>query len=156
MYMKYIIVLIITVNTFLACNSKQSEIQNSDSGKIQAKAIPVLYIQTITAVGTGDKQKMTKAITIINSDYFEVSLNSFGNVNPNQAGDSGFRAGKEIESPKIDVEFRSVFFDVTDKDGTILEFKTSTQFLNFMSERGYEMVDQIKSKYHTDYTFKKK
>ena len=155
--MKYIVILIITINAILACSPKQSETQTLDSTEVQkSKAIPILYIQTVTVIGTGDKQKTTKEITTINSDYFEVSLSSYGNVNPNKAGDSGFRAGKEIENPKIDAEFRYVFFDITDKDGTILDFKTSTDFLNFMSERGYEMIDQIKSKYHTDYTFKKK
>ena len=33
---------------------------------------------------------------------------------------------------------------------------TSTEFLNFMSAHGYDLVDQIPNQYGGDYTFKRK
>jgi hypothetical protein len=42
------------------------------------------------------------------------------------------------------------------KEDKAKKFKNSTEFLNFMDARCYEMLDQKKEKLRTDYTFKKK
>jgi len=59
--MKYIVILIIAINAIIACSPKQSETQTLDSAEVQkSKEIPILYIQTVTVIGTGDKQKPQK------------------------------------------------------------------------------------------------
>ena len=52
--------------------------------------------------------------------------------------------------------FEFVEYVITDEKGKLLKFNTTTAFLNFMSERGYSLLDQVKNKYSIDYTFKKK
>ena len=107
---------------------------------------PKIYIKTTTLIG----QNKSDSLSIVNTDYFDVGLCQFVDRS------KGYYAGKDIENPTSTENFRSIFFKVSNEDGSELYFKTSTEFLNFMSERKYEMVSQTTSKYCTDYTFKKK
>lgn len=61
-----------------------------------------------------------------------------------------------IITPESAENFKSVFLTIVNKDGGEIKFMTSTEFLNFMSGHGYEMVAQIPNEYGGDYTFKKK
>jgi hypothetical protein len=45
--------------------------------------------------------------------------------------------------------------DPTTADTAAVSFQEPTEFLNFMSGRGYDLVSQERAKYHIDYTFKK-
>jgi len=108
-----------------------------------------LYIITTTVHGM-DKQEVRKdTLTMIDSDYFEVSLQPMMNG-------AIYKAGKDLVKPSIGREFQMVFFEVVDKEGKKLRFKDTTEFLNFMASKGYTMVDQTKGKYNTDYTFRKR
>ncbi len=84
-------------------------------------------------------------VSEVKDDYFEISLHSM------QSG-TNYKASKEYK----DSEGDWVFIDIVDMEGERIRFTNSTEFLNFISERGYEMVDQSKEKYITHYTFKKK
>jgi hypothetical protein len=103
-----------------------------------------LYIITSTTVGKETSYDSTR----VNSDYFEVGLG--------EVEGKGYRAEKTLQNSRPGEKFRYVFFLITDKNGHIPYFNSSTDFLNYMSKRGYEMADQIKNKYGADYTFKKK
>jgi hypothetical protein len=107
-----------------------------------------LIIKTTTVIGTGKDQKEDDVISEVTSDYFEVGLS--------EQTTGGYLAQKDIVLPKIGEPFKFVFFRILQKDGTNINFMTSTEFLNFMSAHGYEMVDQLKNDYGADYTFKKK
>lgn len=108
-----------------------------------------IYITTFTMTSNGDKKndKVVKETTILNTDYFEVSFELISN-----------KAYKNIEKSSSEdlPNFKLMTIGVTDEKGNWLNFKTSTDFLDFMSKHGYKMVDQKKSEYSTDYTFKKK
>lgn len=108
----------------------------------------VIYIQTSKVDGMDDNQKRKDTITIIESEYFEVKLSS--------VNDGSYIAGKQILKPQIGKEFKTEFFKVVDEKGKEMEFKTPTDFLNFMDKGGYEVKDQTAQKFGIDYTFKKK
>lgn len=88
--------------------------------------------------------------TEVASEYFEIGLYSY------EGGDH-FTTKKDLEDV-IDLDHpqntRSKYFEIVEND-SLKSFSSSTEFLNYMSERGYEMVDQSKLRYHTDYTFKR-
>lgn len=50
---------------------------------------------------------------------------------------------------------RSVSLQITDSKGTLQEFATPTDFLNYMAARGYLLQSEIKGKYSSTYRFKK-
>jgi hypothetical protein len=120
-----------------ACNTSKSS-SKSDQ----------LYIKTTTATGTGENQKVVEVISEVTSDYFEVSLSALI--------DGTYEGEKTIEESTSVVNYKYIFFQISDKDGVLIKFKESTEFLNFMSAHGYEMIDQVKNRYGGDYTFKKK
>jgi len=107
-----------------------------------------LYIKTTTAIGVGENQWSTEAVSEVTSDYFEVILSSLT--------DHVFEGEKILEKPTSKENFKYVFFVISDKDGNQIKFKESTEFLNYMSAHGYKLVDQVKNDYGADYTFKRK
>jgi hypothetical protein len=109
--------------------------------------LPGLFIKTSTVEDVGENQIRKDSITVVNSDYFEIGLYQYSN------GSS--TAEKTIENSVLVENFKMRFFHVTDSLGNSLRFQSSTEFLNFMSARGYVMVTQAPKKYVTDYTFKK-
>jgi hypothetical protein len=112
------------------------------------KRAETLYIETTTANGSGNDMKVDKVVSTIATDYFEVSLEA--------QTTGGFLAQQDIVIPEVGIPFKAVFFRICEKDGTNIKFMTSTDFLNFMSSHGYEMVTQIPNEYGGDYTFKRK
>lgn len=108
----------------------------------------ILYIKTEDITGSGPNQIEKETIGIINTDYFEVKLHA--------QTTGGFLAQKTIVEPKIHETFKYVFFTIVKEDGTKINFPTSTEFLNFMSARGYDMVSQLEDQYGNFYTFKRK
>ena len=70
-------------------------------------------------------------ITTVESEYFEVKLSSVSNG-------AFYVAGKQLLKPQIGKEYNTEFFKVVDKRGKELEFKTSTDFLNFIDKGGYK------------------
>jgi hypothetical protein len=119
----------------------------NNSPKASSKA-ETLYIKTTTAEKIGKDMKKSEVVSKINTDYIEVGLSS--------QTTGGYLTQKDIVEPKLDIPFKSVFFQVCQKDGTNIKFMTTTEFLNFMSAHGYDMVTQIPNQYGGDYTFKRK
>ena len=108
-----------------------------------------LLINTRTVTGSGENSKVTSVISTIESDYFEVTLSELSD-------EPKFIAKKDLIEPSSMENYKYVFFNISDEEGENLKFDTSADFLNFMSERGYNLVDQVKNKYGGDYTFQKK
>jgi hypothetical protein len=126
-----------------SCNNTPKNSSTNNSKKTEK-----LYIKTISATGVDKNQVKTETISEVTTDYFEVGLGSLTT--------GGYSGQKDIITPEVGKEFKFVFFYIVKKDGSNITFTTSTEFLNFMSARGYEMVDQLKNNYGADYTFKKR
>lgn len=104
-----------------------------------------LIIKTTDVTGIDEKQVKKETISEVN---FECELSA--------QTDGGYHAQKDIVTPKSVDNFKFVFFTIVDKDKKEIHFMTSTDFLNFMSSHGYELVTQIPNQYGGDYTFKRK
>ena len=100
---------------------------------------PQLFIKTVNAAGSDEKQMKKDSLTVVNAHYFEVGLYE-----------------TEDEPGSFAAKNKGALFDVVREDGSDIRFKSSAEFLTFMSELGYELVDHLNFKYHTDYTFEKK
>jgi hypothetical protein len=130
---------------FVSCiQSSQNRTKNVDK-----PSRPQVFVKLSTTTGVNEKQITKDSNYVIENDYFEVGLYSVGQG-------KSYIAEKEIEEPRSIENFKSVTLYIVDSTQNPISFKSSTEFLNYMSERGYEMVDQEKLKYHTDYTFKRK
>lgn len=141
-----------------SCESKQNKIKQID------KSVKDSYDTIINNTKSNDLYTVTwtgivkdiEGVKVIkdsvkknNSTYFEIGLYIMGDYET-------YTAEKKIVKPVVGRDFKSVSLNITDKDGNILNFKSSTDFLNFMSECNYEIVAQTKYKYYTEYTFKRR
>lgn len=130
--------------------SKTDEHSNKQENESKKETLSSIYITTYTAnQKKGEKMTVDNKTSIVNSDYFEIGLGIMGD-------NKTYMTNKEIEKPTMADDFHSVSISITDEKGDLIKFSGTTEFLNFMSSHGYEMVDQVKNKYGADYTFKKK
>lgn len=125
-------ILLLAIALFISCNQTEK-----------------LYIRTYTTITEDGKQVTTDTVSAVNGDYFDIDLNSVNNG-------EHYIGSKNIESPTSMENFRLIRVAVTDDKGDVLKFKSTTDFMNFMSVRGFEMKDQKDKRYGTAYTFKKK
>jgi len=105
-------------------------------------AVHLNKITTIDTVST------TKSYDLID-DYFNVKLSSV-----TQPTGKYYIAKRENSISTNPFQFEQIV--IVDELGKTTHFTDATEFLNFMSARGYEMASETKSKYGGDYTFKKK
>jgi hypothetical protein len=85
---------------------------------------------------------------MVDSDYFEVSLGVMGiGLATYYYGNKNIEKGQSVEN------FTSKYFNIVEND-SIVKFNGSREFINYMSERGYEMVES--NNVSNDYTFKRK
>jgi len=108
-----------------------------------------VIIKTTTRQSIQGKKTEDSVVGVLNTDYIEISLDSYDNA-------QHYEANKDLEKTyKSTTDYKFVLLKVIDNQGNPIQFKTSTDFLNFMSEKGYKMVDQKKGEYNIDYTFNK-
>ena len=108
------------------------------------KAQQPLFIKTLTAIG----DKNSFVITKVESKYFDVKFSIMENGN--------YTAGKTILEYTVKNPNKTILFIISNKIGDAVFFKSSSDFLNYMDARGYDLENQIPNKYGADYTFKKK
>lgn len=134
---------------FCPRNSASQGIQNALNTVKITQSKPV-YISTYTSFKKKDGEMGLKTeVSKLNTVYFEIDLMSVSADNTN-------RAEKEVE-PLTSLEtLHSVSIRITNKESDPILFNNSTDFLNFMDTRGYEMKDQQKRRFGISYTFKKK
>jgi len=108
------------------------------------KAYPKIYLNTRIAK-IDPKGEMIKhdSLWILSHQYFEISLNLLLNN----------KYGADKNDIVTQEKIRSI--SIVDSKGQPKDFNSSSEFLNWMYSHGYEMKDQTKSKYKTDYTFRK-
>lgn len=147
---KHLVSIMLIFSLLIACTNEKKEVTQKPNETNEIVPTPKLYVQTVTIVGVDENEKTSKKSTVIDSDYFEIGL--FSLVDKSK----GFHAKIDIEKPESIDNFRMVFAQIVDERDSAIYFRGSTEFLNFISERGYKMIDQVKKKYSTDYTFQKK
>lgn len=119
-------------------------------GSCTKTEVPKLYIKTLTSTGVissieGAVQKDT--VSLYTDDYLEISLNlNTGGI---------YKANRVIEQETHEENFKVVTFFISNEQGQVMTFKTSTEFLNYMSIRKYELVSKDEYQYRTDYMFRK-
>lgn len=105
----------------------------------------VLHIVTSHVFESNGEQKVKDSVTVFDADYLEVDLNSY------RRDSLHWFEGKKETGNGLD------FFKIADQSGALIKFQNSTEFLNYLSGYGYEMVkEEQKSRYVTSFTFKKK
>jgi hypothetical protein len=108
-----------------------------------------LYLHILTVNGDSRKDTVAK----VNTEYFEMTLSS----RTMQNGDRDYMAHKVLERPEDFEGFRLKEAYLVSENDSSMWFDSHDSFLNYISERGYDMVDQKpEGKYSIDYTFKKK
>ena len=130
-FMKVVVLLLLMTS----CHPK------TETQQVSGVEIPKLYIKTTTATGEGGTQVFTDTTTMVESDNFEVTLTAMG------IGLAIYYYGsKDIGNGK--------FFNIVESD-TIAKFIGSGEFLNYMSERGYKVVNEERNEIWNHYTFKR-
>ena len=90
------------------------------------------------------------SITIMGKKYFEIDLYHLEDKS------LGYSAMTNTKNDIIDGSIHYYSLRVCDKDGTEFDFKSPVDFLNFMSERGFEVSNSKESVYSINYLFKQK
>lgn len=104
-----------------------------------------IYITTYTV----DIDNKLDTISKVDSDYFEIRISQTND----SLGNMCYVATRDLE--KSNNPFLYKWITITNKKGELIYFKSSTDFLNFMSQRKYDLADQHPNKYGNSYTFKR-
>jgi len=115
----------------LGCNQEQKQ--------LRITTVTISYI-------SADNIKYDTITSVVKDEYFSVSLYQ-------SYFDSLFVARKVVYDK---ARYNKRFYDIVDESGGVIGFNGSNQFLNFMSECGYEMKDRDLIGSIEDYTFKRK
>ena len=92
--------------------------------------------------------------TKYNSEYFETTFQLAYDMNSVPVKRI-YNAIKEIKQMRTEMDY-AIFNYVCDSTGKSIEFKSNVDFLNYMSERGYQMASSIERSTGIDYTFKRR
>jgi hypothetical protein len=140
---KYYLYAFAIILAMSACNQTNVETKNS----VDSKNNLGLFISTLTAKSVNDSLSRTEQLSEIKLEYFEVKL-------VKQIDD--FIATKDIENSKNGNNIKLVSISIVDRNGKLMHFKSSIEFLNYMSDRGYDVFNQVQEKESVNYTFKKR
>lgn len=133
----------------ISCAPKSEQIKEQSQEPKVVKEVHKILVKFTSVTDVDGKQISKDTIKALDTEYFEIGLSSISKG-------TSYIAQRDIEQSKVGQPFHSEYLSIVHGDGNVVHFNDSNEFLNYMSERGYELVDQSKSKYRTDYTFKKK
>ncbi len=138
----------------LSCGNttqKSDEIQDEKVVTNQTnQELPKLVIKTTAASNQGDEKEEQVTINEYFDAYFEMDLTQYLDVN------RGFKAQKIVKKNVTTEGFSVVFNEIVDDNENVLDFKSTTDFLNYMDARGYEMVEKKETSSKIQLTFKRK
>lgn len=126
-----------------ACSSKQGVEQTVVVPK-NAPSTSILVLKN-----TFTPTLSTDTMYAVDDTYFEMGLTSV-----TTASNKFYLAQRSIE--KSAQPYRSVTLYMVKPDSSVLRFKESTHFLNYMDSVGYEMQTSKEHSNGWDYVFKKK
>lgn len=142
-------IFILIIFIILGCGDTTTK-QNSSPESIKketATAEKELFVNKLTASIIDGKEDRKEEKLKINDEYFEISFaKQFEH----------YIAVKDLENSILGNDITLVSISIVDEAGQLVKFNNSTEFLNHMSDRGYEMVSETKGKSQTNYTFKRK
>lgn len=137
-----------------AANNDETNTSNDTSTEVEKNKPSLgLYIKRKTAkskglAGSGEPIESDSVIKRFNDEYLEIELSRLVNGN--------LYARKYIKETEIGKPFYFEFIAVSDSIGNSLEFATQTDFLNFMSIRGYKLVStSVLTKHTTSFVLRK-
>jgi len=122
---------------------------NSVTNKNIKDTFPVLYITKQTFTDVNGKLIQKDSTALMDSAYFNMSLHYTGEK-------KGHIAKKDIGGNNALENFREEFVIISDKNGQPVYYKGTVDFLNYMSEHGYDVMDQKVGNYVIDYRFKRR
>ena len=135
-FVKSVLLLIVCTS----CGSKTAPQEPERTG-------PQLYINTTTATGVGEDH-VFDSTTVVDSDVFEVTLSVMGE------GLATYYIGtRDLGAEESDGHLK--FFNIVEKNDSIVKFNGSGEFMKYMSERGYKMVSETKGEFANSYVFKR-
>lgn len=136
--------IIILAFLIISC-SKSEKNQESIPSTVQP---PKVLMNLSTFTGVDEKQIAKDSNYYLNTDYFEIGLYPTDR--------NTYVAYEKIEKATSLENFKSVTLYISDNENKMLHFKSPTDFMNYLSDRGYEIQGKIQAKKHINYTFKKK
>ena len=143
---------------FLSCNKKTTE--RSATAEVKKPAIPIaelpkLYVNYFRDTLYQDmSEKDADSIVAMNAEYFEIPLIR-SMKNGRVIGDyMAMDDSSQLLSEKRSVRFLTMVIDTA--YGGPASFAAPSDFLTYMSERGYEKIAETKIKEGIYYSFKRK
>jgi len=131
----------------LACSGSSTDSKSVENTSPPEIIYPKLLINKMTGYDSSGTIARRDSIYAMKDDYFEISLDLL-------AKSDKYMANKKIGEFNVKGPIHLVQLYVVDSTGQNIHFSGTTEFLNFMSERDYELVSQMNKEYGTDYTFK--
>lgn len=148
---------ILTIASFvvISCNTKPKQ-SSSEPTPVEVaeleveETLPLITVKT-TVTGTGANQETKEEAITYDDAYFEISLNRTTN-------DAGvhYVATKYLERSTSLDNFKLVILSIADVNNEVVQFSSSTEFLNYMAEREYDLVEKTDFELRSDYVFKRK
>jgi len=144
--MKYFLVIITLLCIIISCT------RSSDTNSVineNKDTLPVLYITKQIITDVKGKVIQKDSIFVMDSSNFNMSLHYTGEK-------KGHIAKKDIDTYRSLEGFKEEFAIISDRNGQPMYYKGTIDFLNYMSEHGYDMMDQKVGNYVIDYRFRRR
>ena len=118
----------------------------------QSNESPKLRVKHVDIVGFGENEVSSEKTEVVTSDYFEIVLL------PQTRTDSTeiFVAHTDLAIPLSKENFQLKYFEIVDDNDNIIFFDSPTDFLHYLSERGYALVSKKEEARYAIYTFRKR
>jgi thioredoxin-related protein len=145
-FYKTLVAIVLIASACSNNNSNQNNPSNTNS-KEASSTNKELFVNKLTASIVDDKEERKEELLKINDEYFEINL---------EKQNQHYIAVKDIENIVSGSNIKHVSISIVDDSGQLIRFNNSTEFLNHISDRGYELVNQKNDNDKTHYTFKKK
>lgn len=136
---KYLLFYIIIISCLYSCETDNTK----------SRTLP-LYVNIEYIIKTNGEKSEKDSLYIYNSKYLELSIAWLERKDNYFAGDF---IGNTESILKDNAIIGTLL--IVDKDSKEIMFTSNTEFLNFMYERGYEVVDKIKFDTYNEYLFKR-
>lgn len=147
--MKKLVLGLLTVFGLISCGLENETNQKSEvetTQKVEIKKLDLLKVKHYTCSGICGNVKTDSIIESLNGKYINLTAKEL------------VGGGYNISHDLVDVEscdnFNMEFIRLVDEYEKTIEFKSETDFLNYIDNFGYSVYSRIVKKYSIDYVFK--